>query len=79
MPNEELVRLMLGSRGRQGKEQGIVSHESALAAYGLSPEHLQSATREALQRDLVSALALERALTQAPPGIQRRFEAAGLM
>jgi len=35
-PAEELVRLMLWSRDRQGEMQATVSHESALEAYGLS-------------------------------------------
>lgn len=35
-PGEELVRLMLWSRNRQGETQAAVSHESALEAYSLS-------------------------------------------
>ena len=35
-PHEDLVRLMLWSRNRQGEPQAVVSHDSALAAYELS-------------------------------------------
>ncbi|RIH93529.1 hypothetical protein Mgrana_00583 [Meiothermus granaticius NBRC 107808] len=36
MPEEDLVRLYLWSRDKQGEPQAVVSHDTALALYGLS-------------------------------------------
>ena len=134
--NEELARLMLWSRTKQGTLQAIVSHETALRLYelsdlmpskvhltvpkgfrkaapsgvvlhkaevrpsetelregfhvtrplrtlldvadsSLSPEHLEQATLEALQRGLVRPDQLREMLAFAPEQVRARFTVIG--
>jgi predicted transcriptional regulator of viral defense system len=49
-PGEELVRLMLWSRGRSGETRAVVSHESALQTYELS-DVLPGATHLSVPRN----------------------------
>ena len=44
-----------------------------VATYSLSPEHLEAATREALENGLVRHRALEETVRAAPSGAQKRF------
>jgi hypothetical protein len=106
--NEDLVRLSLWSRDREGKPQAVVSHETALRLHGLSdlmpekahlsvprngfrvttplktildvagsrevsPEHLESAVREAVVHGLVRRKRLYEELSRLEDDERRRI------
>lgn len=73
-PDEQLVRLMLWSRDREGKQQAVVSHDTALRVYKLSdvmPSKIHLSVPKGFRKDAPSGVVLYKAALPSED-IQRR-------